>query len=271
MKRTLSELIFADCLFILFLSLSVFLPGIFGTLFYGAAFAVPVLLLLLMWKKEKTEVFGISVLFSPHSMKLTALWAFPIIFAVILTSFLTSLLMGAIGIETNAADYSGNIFYVIAVSALAPAIFEEMLFRYLPLRGLGAESPRLAVIYSSILFALAHCNLFQIPYALIAGVAFAVLDIISGSVLPSILIHFVNNILSIIWQRNSENNLFLVIFLTSISLLAAISIVVNILKRKELKKEISLLTEDKSKLIFTYPLVLYIFVTLVGATISLAF
>ena len=265
MKRSLTEIIFADCLFIIFISLSSFFGAVLGDILYALAFVIPVFALLILWKRREREDYKISVLAPLSSMKTTALLLFPIIFIILLISFATGFIMDALELGGTSPALDGNLVYIIALKAVAPAIFEEMLFRYLPIRALGAHSPRLTVIYSAVLFALAHCNLVQIPYALFAGLAFAAIDIAATSVLPSIVIHFANNVLSILWQRNSVSTPFSVIFLSAMLLLTAVSVVLIYLKRKKLKEEFSCILSDKSKLIFTYSFGLYIIATLFAA------
>ena len=259
MKKALNRLIFADCLFVLFLSLASLIGGDLEWLIYAAAFIIPTLLIL-SFKRE--EDFKMSV-FSRSSLSLVCISAiFPIICAIFLVSFFTSLVMGAVGIEAMGADISGNIFYVILLNAFAPAVFEEMLFRYLPARLLGGYSKKLTVVYSSVLFALAHGNAFQIPYALIAGAAFMTLDIATGSILPSVAVHFLNNILSIFWQREGSSETFGVIFIVSLFFFAAVSLFTIYIKRREIKKVFKPIFEDKSKFEFTYQLGFYIIVML---------
>ena len=62
-------------------------------------------------------------------------------------------------------------------------------------------SKRHTVIYSSLFFALIHCSFSQMPYAFIAGVIFMLVDVAFDSVWPSIILHFVNNSLSIVWMK----------------------------------------------------------------------
>lgn len=260
MKRALSRLIFADCLFVLFLSLASLVGGAFEWPIYAAAFILPTVIILAFPREEdfKISIFSRSS-FSPISISVV----FPIIFAIFVTSFLTSLVMGAVGIEATATDTSGNLLYVILVSAFAPAVFEEMLFRYLPARLLGGYSKKLTVIYSTFLFALAHCNAFQIPYALVAGAAFMTLDIVTGTILPSVAVHFINNVLSILWQRKgSVSSGFCVLFIVSLLTLTAVSLFVIYIKRKEIKNKLKPIFEDKSKFEFTYQLGFYIIVML---------
>ncbi len=258
MKRALSRLIFADCLFVLFLSLASLVGGVLERPIYALAFILPTLIILAFPREEdfKMSIFSRSS-FSPIVISAV----FPIIFAIFVISFLTSFVMGAVGIEATEADVSGNLIYVILVSAFAPAVFEEMLFRYLPSRLLGGYSKRLTVIYSTILFALAHCNVFQIPYALIAGALFMTLDIVTGSILPSVAVHFINNVLSIFWQREGrDSTLFCIIFIISLLTLTAVSLLTFYINRKEIKNELKPIFEDKSKFEFTYQLGFYIIV-----------
>ena len=263
MQKALSRLIFADCIFVLLLSLSSILGGNFEWPIYAAAFIVPTLILLSLPREED---YKISV-FSPRSASLVGiLGAFPIIFLIFTISLLTSLLMGAIGIEGIADNLSGNIFYVILVSAFAPAVFEEMLFRYLPARLLGGYSKKLTVVYSAILFALAHGNVFQIPYALVAGAMFMAVDIATGSILPSIAIHFLNNVLSVLWQREGDSLVFCIIFMILLFALTLISIVFIYFKRKSFREAFLPILEDKSKFIFTYQLGFYIVVMIFVST-----
>ena len=269
MKRSLSELIFIDLLFILFLSLSGFLSGILSDLLYLAAFVLPTLLFLYLQRNKSEESFKISASLSRNSIFLSAALAAPIVAVIMGLSFLTSLLMGAIGIQGASVSNETNLIYALVLHAIAPAIFEEMLFRYLPIRALGAESPRLAVIYSSVLFAFAHCNLFQIPYAIFAGFAFAAIDIAAGSVMPSILIHLFNNLLSILWERGGEGVAFYAVFLSALALIVLASVCFIGINREKIKKLFLVIFEDKCKFMFTYPLGLYLVVTVMGASFAL--
>lgn len=255
MKKALTQLIFADCLFVLLLSLSSFLGNSLEWPLYAAAFVVPTLLLLGIEREEDLRI----PVFSRSSVSVLSIsLVFPIILIIFTMSFLTGLIMGAVGVEWVGNDLSGNIFFVIAVSAFAPAIFEEMLFRYIPLRLLGGYSKRLTVIYSAILFALAHGNAFQIPYAFVAGIMFMTIDIAMGSILPSVTIHFLNNILSIVWQRGGDSQTFVFVFLASLVLAALVSAIVICFNRKRFKDAFKPILTDKSKFIFTYQLGFYI-------------
>lgn len=88
----------------------------------------------------------------------------------------------------------------ILVLAVLPALLEEMVFRGFVLRALLPYGRRFAVGVSSALFALMHGNVLQIPFALIVGLACASLALRTGSLWPACLLHFGNNLLSVLLE-----------------------------------------------------------------------
>ncbi len=271
MKKSLSELIFADMIFIFLLAVSSVVTGALSVVVWGAAFIIPALLLASLWRIPDDErVFSqITVSINKRSITYFLFLAAPTVLLVILLSFLTSAVLTALGAEPSVTDLGDSLFYAILKFGVAPAIFEEMLFRYMPLRALGGYSPRLAVIYSAALFALAHCNLFQLPYALLAGAAFALVDIAAKSILPSMLIHLINNLLSV-GAHFSGSAVFYPWLLAVLGALTLLSFVYIIVKRKSFASPFVEIFKDKSKLVFTLPLYLYIFVSLLIAVLLLA-
>ena len=269
MEKRISELIFANCLFILLLSFFSSIGGLVGYVFYFLAFALPTLVLILFWDRDGTETYRVSFRLSPSDLRLTLPLFFPIIFLIFSLSLLTSLLMSAGGVGSSQSDVSGSIVFVIVTRALAPAILEEMLFRYLPIRGLGSYSPKLALIYSAVLFSLAHCSIYQLPYTLFAGLALALPVLMSGSILPSIMIHFLNNLSSVLIVRNAERESVFLILVILIALFAILSGLWIAFKREKYKEAILPIITDKSKLKFTYTLIFYIVATLAVAIFTL--
>lgn len=81
----------------------------------------------------------------------------------------------------------------ILVCFVAPFV-EEMLFRGIILRGfLGNYSVKTSITLSSLLFALYHLNLYQLPAAFLLGLFFGWLYVRSGSLWTSILAHSLYN------------------------------------------------------------------------------
>lgn len=74
-----------------------------------------------------------------------------------------------------------------------PAFFEEIIFRGLILNGCKRLGDVFAVICSGVLFSIFHHSPMQTVYQFIIGAVFAYLTIKSGSILPSVVFHFLNN------------------------------------------------------------------------------
>lgn len=99
-----------------------------------------------------------------------------------------------IPINLPSMDGFGFVGTLIAV-ALLPAVFEELIFRGLLLKGMRSFGTVGAVFLNGALFALYHQNPAQTLYQFCCGVAFALMAIRAGSILPTVLSHFINNAL----------------------------------------------------------------------------
>lgn len=97
-------------------------------------------------------------------------------------------------IQLPSMDGFGFVGVLIAV-ALLPAVFEEVIFRGLLLKGMRSFGTVGAVLINGALFALYHQNPAQTLYQFCCGVAFALMAIRAGSILPTVLSHFINNAL----------------------------------------------------------------------------
>ena len=84
---------------------------------------------------------------------------------------------------------------VIFVVAVLPAILEEGVFRGIILNGLKELGALVCCLICGGLFALYHQNPSQTIYQFICGSAFALVALRSGSALPTMLSHFINNAL----------------------------------------------------------------------------
>lgn len=93
---------------------------------------------------------------------------------------------------TNAGWYILNILLL----AVLPAIAEELIFRGIIFNGLRRNmSDAGAIFLSAFLFMLMHGNIEQMIYPFILGLVFAWLVMRTGSIVSSIIAHFVNNAL----------------------------------------------------------------------------
>lgn len=97
---------------------------------------------------------------------------------------------------------------VVAITIMAPVV-EELLFR-------GAiqghllrkwKKPLWAIVVSSLIFGIVHGNWVQAPFAFVVGLALGWIYYHTGSLLPGILMHFVNNSTAVFsfWLSDDPN------------------------------------------------------------------
>lgn len=100
---------------------------------------------------------------------------------------------------TNPKSF-GIFVLAVFVSALLPAICEELLFRGVILNGLRTRFNDIASVFlSATMFALMHQNLQQLVYPFILGSVMGWMALRTGSIVPSIIVHFINNFLVILF------------------------------------------------------------------------
>lgn len=87
--------------------------------------------------------------------------------------------------------------------ALLPAIAEELVFRGVLARSLARRSVPIAILASALVFSLYHLLPIQMVATFPLGVALAILAVRSGSVLPGMLTHFLNNAMVIVLSHNA--------------------------------------------------------------------
>lgn len=109
--------------------------------------------------------------------------------------------------------------------AVLPAIFEELYVRGAVLSFSKKYGEVFAVIASALLFAAIHMNISQAIFAFLAGVIFAMLTLKTNSIVPSMLLHFLNNGYSAFELIFHENK----VVLTSINLIYLLLIIVGII------------------------------------------
>lgn len=103
-------------------------------------------------------------------------------------------------------DYSqlfGNgiwtVIYIFILTPLFPAIFEELLFRGVIMRGFQEFGKVTAVVLSALLFALAHGSVDRFVYQFLMGLYLGFLMTETGSIFVSGLTHFTNNLFAEIY------------------------------------------------------------------------
>ena len=237
MRKAVYTVILLDCLYIAMASLSSVLSSV-PYLSLGikyAAFVLPLVILMMLWRKGEYEG-KIDLLPSREGLAVTLPLILPSVLLVMGLSFLTSLLMSLFGAMPPTTTASYDFFGSFTLHALLPAVCEELVFRFIPLVLLAPHSKKSAVVISALLFAFVHASPYQIPYALVAGAVYMALDVGTGSVIPSIILHLCNNTIALLWQSVFVPMGIWVYALIAMGALALLSVAAIVLMRKSYKR-----------------------------------
>lgn len=95
------------------------------------------------------------------------------------------------------SSYSfGNLIVNLIFTALLPAICEEVAHRGMLLRAYQPLGVGKAILLSAVMFGLLHVNIEQFFYATLIGIFLGLLTMMCNSIVPAMIIHFMNNALS---------------------------------------------------------------------------
>lgn len=116
--------------------------------------------------------------------------------AMFLSSFLYSHGLEVSGLnyvlEHEPSAYAADIFGAVI---LAP-IGEELIYRGVVLRCASKVSQRFAIFLSAFIFGIMHGNPYQLVLGFLIGIPMAMITIKTGSLIPSIICHIVNNVIA---------------------------------------------------------------------------
>ena len=102
----------------------------------------------------------------------------------------------------------GDAVALILAGVLFAALAEEMLFRGVLQRTLEHyRDPAMAIVSSAVFFALVHFNPWTSIQILLLGLIFGYVAWKSQSILPSIILHGLNNLCSLLMINTSEESL----------------------------------------------------------------
>ncbi len=200
--------------------------------------------------------------------------------------FLSSAYSFGIDLNVDSMNYDSNsafeiIVYVLSV-AVVPAFSEELLFRGAVLSSLRKYGDGVAVFVSSLFFGIFHGNFIQFPFAFIIGLVLSFSVVYTNSLLPAMLIHFLNNSFSVVcdvlttnterWNLNeSIINISIYVFVVAVAITAVVSLIKlsrNDKKFLRLKQyEGSLEKKDIRKALLTSPAVIIAFLLLLGESV----
>ncbi len=132
----------------------------------------------------------------------------------ILTNYFVNIL-SSMGIELYSyelvasvgANVPKNAFEFILMTvgtAVVPALIEEFAFRGVVMGSLRRYGDWFSIIVAAVLFGLIHGNLMQMPFAIVAGIVLGYICVVTNSIWMSVILHFINNFLSLLYSFGGE-------------------------------------------------------------------
>ena len=141
-----------------------------------------------------------------------------------------------------------NFILVVVSVCILPAIFEELLFRGVITYSLKEHGEVFAILVSGALFAIFHMNPAQTLYQFIFGALFAFIAIRSGSILPVIISHFINNLFVVVSYYFIPVTFdgvtkIIITVIALIALITGVTLMLVFVKNEESKKQNSTVTK----------------------------
>lgn len=173
---------------------------------------IPLLLSKFWVKEDIVKGYCLRVKLPPAIYALTVLLGFLLSYVTRGVSLLWQnmlILLGFTHINSAGTIYSdfGVFVMELMTTAMLPAMFEELTDRGLLLQVFkGVEDEKLKMVLIGALFGLAHQNVMQTGYAFIGGMLFAFVAIKTKSIIPGMIMHFMNNAMSVIGAYSEQKS-----------------------------------------------------------------
>ncbi len=130
----------------------------------------------------------------PSTFLMTILYAFTISPVVTLCNLISQLFVDNTVLEYSSDILDMSVPMAVFVIAILPPFCEELAFRGVVYGGYRRNCrPIGAIFMSAFLFGIMHGNINQFAYAFVIGIAMALIVEATGSIWPSILLHFIIN------------------------------------------------------------------------------
>ncbi len=182
--------------------------------------AFPALLMILIWyymhSGPKTDIeTSETVLISdrimlrsvkPSTVLMTLVYLLTIMPLITLSNLISTLFVDNTVLEYGSDIVNMSVPAAIFSIALMPALCEELAFRGVVYGGYRKNCrPAGAIFISALLFGLMHGNINQLVYAFIIGIALALLAEATGSIWPTIMVHFLINLRAVVAMFIADN------------------------------------------------------------------
>ena len=272
MSERIKLVTFLDLIFLTLLLISGVFGGAAGGIIYYSAFIIPIALGAYFIAKERKTKHGVPDTLKFSIKKEGLVFALPLfvptLVLIMLISYATVSLMTVLGAQDTSSYGNEPFILAIVIHALIPTLAEELLFRYIPIELMRGAKNGTVITVTALMFSFAHANLFSIPHAFFAGVIFAAIDIAAGSILPSVILHFLNNALSLSLIYASEPILITLLIILG-ALLLACAVIIAVRKRLYAEKARELFVFARGE-ITPYPF-LFVFAALFIAVTNIIF
>lgn len=159
----------------------------------------------------------------------------------------------SIFIANDVLDY---IMILISVVIVAP-IVEELTYRFILNKSLVEYGKKPALIVSSILFGIVHCQFYQILPAMAAGAVLGLIYLKTDDIRYSIIVHMINNLLATLLMFFDINNHYV-----NISLII-IGFIILFTKKDLLKVDMENKGFNYSWLYKSIPLVIFLIICII--------
>lgn len=178
------------------------------SLIFILSFALPIYILkgyLDLPKNKKENKINIKAM----DIVSWVLMALPVMYSC---TYLVEMLMDKMNINPTMIESAlvfensliGRILFFIEI-AILPAIFEELLFRKVMLNGAKKYGTIFAILFTAVMFGMIHMNVPQAVNAMFMGIIFAYITIKTGTILPGMILHCINNGLAALLMMNESN------------------------------------------------------------------
>lgn len=156
----------------------------------------PVLVYLAVTKKSVARTLRLNPI-SIKNIMVLVLVAFVMQPAVYLLASIAQIIFGN-QLEFLFSDLANQPFwYLVITVAIMPSIFEELVLRGVVMDAYRGQTLYTVIIMNGLLFGLFHMNLNQFVYTFFIGVVLSLSVYYTNSIFAGMIIHFVNNFLSI--------------------------------------------------------------------------
>ncbi len=190
----------------------------YATLAYsvvGSVFYIGIPFALVYASLKKKQLTGVLPFGTPYNTEaaiyLTMITAPVMIISSMIVNAISLIIQSALGLsfESGLEDLSmpgvGGFFIGAISMAVVPAIIEEFAIRGVVMQPLRRYGDGFAIVVSALVFSIMHGNMAQIPYTVLGGIYLGYLAIATGSIWPSIIVHFVNNMYSVVVMSVDSN------------------------------------------------------------------